>query len=45
MADLPIGISPGPLTDEQAGKYWDNMRLSWLEHCARLRVEHAADGS
>ena len=42
-ADGGFGISPGHLTDEQAGKYWDNMRLNWLEHCANLRRERAGE--
>lgn len=31
------GISPGHLTEQQAIEYWDNMRGTWIEHCANLR--------
>lgn len=35
------GISPGHLSEPQACEYWDNMRESWLEHCATLRRDCA----
>ncbi|MCK5485149.1 MAG: hypothetical protein KAI86_02985 [Desulfobacterales bacterium] len=38
-ADGGFGISPGHLTEAQASEYWDNMRESWIKHCAKLRVE------
>ncbi len=40
-ADGGFGISPGHLTEAQACEYWDNMRPSWLEHCATLRRAQA----
>ena len=39
--DGGFGISPGHLTESEAGEYWDNMRATWLEHCAQQRREVA----
>ncbi len=39
--DGGFGISPGHLTEAQAVEYWDNMRATWLEHCAQLRRDCA----
>lgn len=39
--DGGFGISPGHLTEAQAVEYWDNMRPTWVEHCAQLRRDVA----
>lgn len=41
--DGGFGISPGHLTEAQACEYWDNMRPTWIEHCANLRREVAEE--
>lgn len=47
-ADGGFGICPGHLTEAQACDYWDNMRPTWIEHCAnlrRVRADEALGGS